>query len=247
MSKVYDRVEWDYLKGIMLKMGFHHRWVDLIMVGISFVSYFVLVNGVPLGFIKPSRGIRQGDLLSPHLFLLCSEGLLKNALQQRLLHGVSISCNGPHITHLLFADNSLLFCKASSFECHIIKEILQIFEVASGQKINCEKSSIFFNTNTPSSTRDEIKMLLNTTSTEPFEKYVGLPPVIGRGKKQAFVEIKLCIQSKLSGWKTKLLSQAGREILIKFVAQAIPVYAMNCFLLPASFCDEINSMMGQFW
>jgi len=81
-------------------------------------------------------------------------------------------------------------------------------------------------------------MLLNTTSTEPFEKYLGLPPIIGRGKKQAFAEIKLRIQSKLSEWK---------EVLIKSVAQVIPVYAMNCFLLPAGFCDEINSMMGQFW
>ena len=88
-------------------------------------------------------------------------------------------------------------------------------------------------------------MLLNTKSTEPFEKYVALPPIIGRGKKQAFAEIKLCIQSKLSGWKTKLLSQAGREVLIKSLAQAILVYAMNCFLLPASFCDEVNSMMWQ--
>ena len=118
------------------------------MAGISFASYSVLVNGVPSGFIKPFRRIRQGDPLSPHLFLLCSEGfsaLLRNALQQRLLHGVSISCNGPHITHLLFADNSLFFfCKASSSECHIIKGILQIYEVASGQKINCEKCSIFF-------------------------------------------------------------------------------------------------------
>ena len=87
-------MEWDYLKGLMLKMGFHHRSVDLIMAGISFVSYFVLVNGVPSRFIKPSRGIRQGDPLSPHLFLLCSEGfsaLLRNVVQQRLLHGVSIS------------------------------------------------------------------------------------------------------------------------------------------------------------
>ena len=90
MSKAYDRVELDYLKGIMLKMGFYQRWVDLIMAGIMSTSYSVLVNGVPSGFIKPSRGIRQGDPLSPYIFLLCSEGffaLLRNAVQQRLLHG----------------------------------------------------------------------------------------------------------------------------------------------------------------
>ena len=90
-------------------------------------------------------------------------------------------------------------------------------------------------------------MLLNATSIEPFEKYLGLPSIIGKGKKQAFVEIKLRIQSKLSGWKTKLLSLARREVLIKSIAQATPVYAMNFFLLLARFCDEINSMIGQFW
>ena len=74
-----------------------------------------------------------------------------------------------------------------------------------------------------------------------------MPPIIGRGKKQAFVEIKLRIQSKLSGWKSKLLSQVGREVLIKSVAQVILVYVMNCFLLLVGFCDEVNSMMGQFW
>ena len=78
---------------------------------------------------------------------------------------------------------------------------LTYYEVASGQKINCEKSSIFFSTNTPSSTRDEIRMLLNTKSTEPFEKYVALPPIIGRGKKQAFAESNFVFNPNSVGGK----------------------------------------------
>ena len=98
MSNAYNRVEWNYLKALMLKIGFHPKWVDLIIAGVSSVSYLVLVNGVPSGFIKPSRGICQGDPLSPYLFLLCIEGFLvlfRNAAHHRDLHGVSISWNGP--------------------------------------------------------------------------------------------------------------------------------------------------------
>lgn len=127
MSKTYDRVEWDYLKALMLKMGFHPKCVDLIMAGVSSVFYSMLVNGVPSGFIKPSRGIHQGDPLSPYLFLLCTKGflaLLRNTAHNRDLHGVSISLNGSQITHLLFADDSLLFCNASLSECCVTKEIL---------------------------------------------------------------------------------------------------------------------------
>lgn len=90
-------------------------------------------------------------------------------------------------------------------------------------------------------------MFFNVTSNVPLEKYLELPPIIGRGKKQAFAHIKNRIQAKLCGWKGKLLSQAGRKTLIKSVAQAILVYAMNCFPIPIGFCEDINSMMGQFW
>lgn len=220
------------------------------MVGITSVFYSVLMNGVASSYILPSRGLRQGDPLSPYLFLLCSEGftaLIQKAAQANCLHGVRISRGAPMITHLLFADDRLLFCNASIEECQIIKEILYIYEKASGQKVNCDKTSIFFSKNTSMERMAEIKVFLNATSLVPFEKYLGLPPIIGRGKKQAFADIKLKVQSKLSGWKGKMLSQGGREVLIKSIAKAILVYAMNCFMLPAGFCNEINSMMGQFW
>ena len=120
MSKAYDRVEWSYLERIMRRMGFDDRWVALIMECISSVSYSILINGEPTRVIHPSRGIRQGDPLSPYLFLLCTEGLhslLHQAETSGQIRGVSICRNGPRLTHLFFADDSLVFCRASMQEC----------------------------------------------------------------------------------------------------------------------------------
>ena len=106
---------------------------------------------------------------------------------------------------------------------------------------------MFFSSNTPHNTRSAICRELRTTYTGDLGNYLGLPPIIGRGKKQAFMEVKQKIAKKLQGWKGKLLSQAGREILIKSVAQAIPVYTMSCFRIPDNLCTEINSMVSKFW
>jgi hypothetical protein len=250
MSKAYDRVEWNFLENMMMKLGFDQRWVNLIMQCLTSVSYSVMLNGEPTGYIKPTRGIHQGDPLSPYLFLICAEGLtalLQQAERSGIVQGLSICRGGPQISHLFFADDSLLFCRANMIECQNLLAILDTYEQASGQKLNHEKTSLFFSTNTHPDLRHSICTLLRTSSTGDLGKYLGLPPIIGRGKKQAFMEIKQKIAKKLHGWKGKLLSQAGREILIKSVAQAIPVYTMSCFRIPDTLCSEINSMVSKFW
>jgi hypothetical protein len=163
MSKAYDRVEWAYLESIMRKMGFHPRWVSMIMQCISTVSYSLLINGEPHGFLKPSRGLRQGDPLSPYLFLLCAEGfhsLISQASEQGELQGVALCRKGPRITHLFFADDSLLFTKATTRDCAKLQEILLTYERASGQQVNRDKTTIFFSKATPMGTQEAIKATL---------------------------------------------------------------------------------------
>jgi hypothetical protein len=116
MSKAYDRVEWAFLETIMLKMGFNVSWVSMVMECVRTVSYSVLINGEPRGFFHPTRGLRQGDPISPYLFLLCAEGLnalLAKAALSKKIQGISISRGGPKLTHLFFVDDSVLFCRAS--------------------------------------------------------------------------------------------------------------------------------------
>ncbi|XP_065639127.1 uncharacterized protein LOC136071577 [Quercus suber] len=200
MSKAFDRVEWGFIEGVMRKLGFNERWINLVIRCISSVSYSVIINGDTFGNIVPSRGLRQGDPLSPYLFLLCAEGflaLLHEAARNQLLNGISLCKGCPKITHLFFANDSLLFCKANSEECRKLKEILEKYEAVSRQKVNADKS-----------------------------------------KKQVFAEIKERVGLKLAGWKGKLLSSGGKEILIKAVAQAIPTYTMSCFQLPKSFSKQ---------
>ena len=143
-------------------MSFHEKWINLIMHCITTISYFVLINGVAYGSIIPTR-VLQGDLVSPYIFLLCAYGfssLINDVARNQRISGVSICKGSPKITHLFFADDSLLFCKANIQECQNLINILQLYEASSGQKINANKSSVFFNNNTPDDRRCEVLDML---------------------------------------------------------------------------------------
>ena len=120
MSKAYDRVEWVFLEDLMRKMGFKEKWIGLIMVCVKTLTYSMLANGEPQGMIQPARGIKKGDPLSPFLFLVCTKGLhgiISKVASMKEITGFSLCKRGPKLTHLLFTDDSLLFCKVTSVEC----------------------------------------------------------------------------------------------------------------------------------
>ncbi|KAL0006953.1 hypothetical protein SO802_008455 [Lithocarpus litseifolius] len=168
----------------MRKIGFNEGWIKLIMMCVSIVTYSVLVNGEPSGLIHPTRGIRQGDPLSPFLFLLCMKGLngmIKKAEMNGDIHGFSLCTRGPKLTHLLFADDCLLFCRATINECGRVLDILKDYEEASRQKINKTKTALFFSKATDTAIKNNIKEAWGVPKIMQYEKYLGLPSFVGKG------------------------------------------------------------------
>jgi hypothetical protein len=164
MSMAYDRVEWQFLEQMMMKLGFCQAWIKLMMNCVSTVNYQIKVNGALSSAFTPERGLRQGDPLSPYLFLLCAEGfssLLSKAENDGLISGVKICRNAPSISHLLFADDSLILIQAKGEDATQLRGILELYETCSGQMINKMKSAILFSPNTSDENRTLVKEALD--------------------------------------------------------------------------------------
>jgi hypothetical protein len=137
--------------------------------------------------------------------------------------------------------------RARCADAHVLKHILHIYEQASGQVINKEKSSILFSPNTSDHIRQQVRTILSISQEAMNERYLGLPVSVGKSRKRTFEYIKQKIWARIQGWKERLLSKAGKEIMVKAVAQAIPTYAMSCFDLTKGLCDELSSIIGRYW
>lgn len=250
MSKAYDRVEWDFLRKVLIFMNFPTRLIEVIMKCVTSVSYGILINGTPTPWFLPERGLRQGDPLSPYLFILCVEafsGLYVEQMKQKTLHGVVVARGAPEISHLFFADDSLIFSRATLEEAEVVCKVIKEYEQASGQLVNLDKSEVNFSQNVSENRKNMIRDRMGVKAVEVQEKYLGLPTIIGRSKKQIFAKVEDRMWKKLKGWKEQALSKAGKEVLLKSVAQAIPSYIMSCFRIPVGSCQRMEAMCAKFW
>jgi hypothetical protein len=150
------------------------------------------------------------------------------------------------VTHLLFADDSLLFFTATRESSQKIKDVLQLYCQASGQQINLDKSSIHFAKGCRQDVRDDIKEILNVQKESLNEKYLGMPSDVGSSVNGAFKYLKDRVWKRVQGWIEMCLSTGGKEVLIKSAAQAIPTYSMSCFRLPRGLCKHINGLLRNF-
>jgi hypothetical protein len=234
----------------MKRLGFHRKWVQWIMSCMSSVRYSICFNNKPLDFFTPSCGLRQGDPLSPYLFLLVADGLSKliqDQVVKRNIQELHICCRSPGVSHLLFADDTLLFIKATEDQANKIKEVLSTFEKCTSQLINPLKCSMMFDRDSSMTNKDKVLDILRVPNTTTEEKYLGLPTPEGRMNKEKFKTTKQILVNRCSSWVEKNMSMAAREVLIKSVAQAISTYTMGVFKMPGDACDEITQLIRRFW
>ncbi|KAL4339651.1 hypothetical protein GQ457_08G033250 [Hibiscus cannabinus] len=221
MEKAFDRVEWTFLRSVLLRLGFHSDWVDLLMGCVSTVSFRIRINGRLSPVLIPQRGLRQGDPLSPFLFVICMQGLSATLLAEQVagrIMGIRASQKGPRVNHLLYADDSVVFIRNSEREASRLKEVLRLFADSSGQRINFGKSTVFFSPSTPSADRHRISDILGIVEVFDPGIYLGVPLRVEKNKTNVFGFLNEKVDDRVSGWTKRLLSFGGREIFLKSVA-----------------------------
>ncbi|XP_057249105.1 uncharacterized protein LOC104906541 [Beta vulgaris subsp. vulgaris] len=252
MEEAYDRLEWNFIFAVFKKLGFCERWVGWMKECISSVSFSVLVNGIPGDVFYPSRGIRQGDPLSPYIFILCAEILARQlhaaSREGPKLVGVSLGHSRVKIPFLTFADDTMIFAKAIVDSCTVIREILDDYCRMSGQLVNYNKSAYQCSPNTDPILATSFTSILRMGEACSLGTYLGCPIIDSKVTNNTFGDIQEKVQGQLSKWKANSLSQAGRTVLIQSNLATKANYQMQCFLLPPHIVEDLDkSYRNFFW
>ena len=249
LEKAYDRVEWGFVRECLISCNLDLHSINLIMNCVSQASSSVLVNGRKTLPFQHSRGLRQGDPMSPYLFNICLEALSKS---------IHTSCDTKEwtpfwvgrkkvpISHLLFADDLLLFGRVDENTAFSVRDTLLKFCAVSGQKINELKSKLTFSPNTSIEYKQLFQETIHVNENNSLGTYLGLPLSHKRPSRTQVQFVIEKVRNKLAKWKTRFLSKAGRLCLIKSTLSTIPAYYMQATLLPSATLKELDSVCNNF-
>ncbi|XP_022030707.1 uncharacterized protein LOC110931630 [Helianthus annuus] len=248
IQKAYDTVDWGFLRNALLGFGFHRKMVDWITVCVSTASFSICVNGSGHGFFKGKRWLRHGDPVSPYLFTLVME-----VLTSILHHAVRIDssfkfhnkCEKQQIINLCFADDLFLFARGEVNSARCIMTSLSKFTKMSGLVPSNQKSTIFF-CNVSNHVKEAILELMPFVEGKFPVRYLGVPLISSRlGYNDCRVLVER-LEKRITHWRNKLLSFAGRLQLIVSVLSSMHIYWSSVFMLPARIINELEACMRNF-
>lgn len=243
LRKAYDTIDWDFLREVLLGLGFPTVFVGWILECVSTTSFSISINGTITGLFKGKRGLRQGDPMSPLLFNVCLEYFSRLLTDRTMNTGFKYhpKCEKLRITHLAFADDLMLFSRGDETSVQVLMDALRDFENTSGLAVNIAKSNIF-----AVGVRDSAVACSGLQPGSLPVRYLGIPLDSQRLKVAHFESLYKAISTKIDCWKGHTLSKAGRLELIRAVIQGIVSFWMQNFALPTVVKDHIISLCRKF-
>ncbi|RVW43709.1 putative mitochondrial protein [Vitis vinifera] len=228
--------------------GFGIRWRKWMRGCLSSVSFAVLVNGNAKGWVKASRGLRQGDPLSPLLFIIVADVLsrmLLKAEERNVLEGFKVGRNRTRVSHLQFADDTIFFSSSREEDMMTLKNVLLVFGHISGLKVNLDKSNIYGINLEQNHLSRLVEMLDCKASGWPI-LYLGLP-LGGNPKTSGFWDPVIeRISRRLDGWQKHIYLLEAELLFIQSCLTHMPCYFLSLFKIPASVATKIERMQRDF-
>lgn len=246
-EKAYDTVSWSFLFDMLAKFGFDLKWIRWIRACVSSSSLSVLVNGSPTQDFLVQRGLRQGDPLSPFLFLLVAEGLARlvdKAVGVGVFEGFVINENLSY-SLVQFADDTVLIGKPSWNNLWGLKSILRSFELVSGLKVNFIKSKLI-GINVPDNFMEQASVFLHCRAESIPFNFLGLPVGANPRRKGTWNPVLQKFRSRLASWKGRNLSIGGRVTLINSVLSSLPLYFFSFYKAPKVVIREMIKIQRDF-
>ncbi|KAJ0433652.1 putative RNA-directed DNA polymerase [Helianthus annuus] len=247
-EKAYDNVHWGFLIDMLRQLGFPARWC-LWMEGIlASARSSVLVNGAPTFEFDCKKGIRQGDPLSPFLFVIVMEALssiFKKASDIGAFDGIRLPNGGPEVNHFLYADDAMILGEWSSFNFNNLKRMLRIFYLCSGLRINIHKSTLYGMGVGSEDTKSMAACMGCKAGNIPFV-YLGIKVGANMNRILSWEPVKEIFRSRLSKWKANVLSIGGRLTLIRSVLESLPTYYFSLYKAPKKIITELEAQMKRF-
>ena len=247
IQKAYDSVEWSFVEQVLVAMNFPAQMIKWIMVCVTTPYYSISLNGYLEGYFKGEKGLRQGDPISPYIFILIMEAF-SNVLEEYTSQQGFVyhpKCEHLGITHLIFADDLFLLCGANCESLNLIRDALKEFGDISGPRPNLQKSHMFV-TGVNEEFKADLVQCIGMESRELPVKYLGVPLISTRLKVRDCEEIKKKILNRVQCWTAGALSYAGRIQLIISVLHSVQAYWSSIFILPKKVLKDIDDILRNF-